>query len=97
MRSFLAAVWCSALLVLGRSIFRTIEMGRGWVGPVATTEWYYLVFDATLIALAVIILTVVSPCHYLPRIEADTDMATSKTAALATPTSDQSDIVSKEA
>lgn len=66
---FLAATWASALLVLGRSVFRTAEMGIGWVGRVATTEWYYLIFDATFVALAVIILTVVSPVQYLPRVQ----------------------------
>lgn len=62
---FFTAVYSSALLVLGRSAFRTAEMAKGWVGEVATTEWYYLVFDATFVALAVLIVTVVSPVYYL--------------------------------
>lgn len=66
---FFAAVYVSALLVLGRSAFRTAEMGSGWVGKIATTEWYYLVFDATFVALAVLILTVISPVNYLERVQ----------------------------
>ncbi|UZJ53515.1 hypothetical protein CBS101457_002835 [Exobasidium rhododendri] len=68
-KKFLLATWISALLVLGRSIFRTAEMAKGWIGEVATTEWYYLVFDATLVALAVVVLIIVSPTKFLPRPE----------------------------
>lgn len=38
-RFFLLATYVSALFILGRSVFRIIEMGLGWVGPVSTTEW----------------------------------------------------------
>lgn len=68
-KTFLAATWVSAILVLGRSCFRTAEMSKGWIGTVATTEWYYLVFDAAFVAAAVIILIIFSPPNYLPRIE----------------------------
>lgn len=68
-KTFLLATWSSALLVLGRSCFRTAEMAKGWIGTVATTEWYYLVFDATFVATAVIILLFFSPTKYLPRSE----------------------------
>jgi hypothetical protein len=66
-KRFLVATWISALLVLGRSCFRTAEMAKGWIGTVATTEWYYLVFDATFVAIAVILLTIMSPAKYLAR------------------------------
>ncbi|MCO5590224.1 hypothetical protein L7F22_044193 [Adiantum nelumboides] len=62
---FFTAVYSSALLALGRSAFRTAEMAKGWVGEVATTEWYYLVFDASFVALAVLIVTIISPVYYL--------------------------------
>lgn len=39
LKVFLIATYVSALLVLGRSAFRTAEMGSGWVGKIATTEW----------------------------------------------------------
>lgn len=67
MKIFLAAVWCSALLVLLRSVFRTVEMSLGWIGTVATTEWFYLVFDATFVTLAILIFVAVPPPLYMPR------------------------------
>ncbi|PWN36562.1 RTA1-domain-containing protein [Meira miltonrushii] len=66
---FFVAVYVSALFVLGRSAFRTAEMASGWVGKIATTEWYYLVFDATFVAIAVLILTVISPVNYMERVQ----------------------------
>ena len=44
-------------------------MALGWVGEVATREWYYLVFDASFVALAVLIITVISPVHFLQEVE----------------------------
>ncbi|MCO5590225.1 hypothetical protein L7F22_044194 [Adiantum nelumboides] len=73
---FFIAVYVSALLVLGRSAFRTAEMGSGWVGKIATTEWYYLVFDATFVALAVLILTIISPVNYMDRVQSTTTKTT---------------------
>lgn len=66
MKTFLIAVWTSALLIFGRSTFRLAEMSIGWIGYVATTEWYYLVFDASFVALAVLLLVIFSPVDYLP-------------------------------
>lgn len=61
----------SALLVLLRSCFRVGEMAEGWIGHVAMTEWYYYVFDATPVSIAVLILLIWHPSRYLPtRIEA---------------------------
>lgn len=69
MKIFLAATWVSALFVLGRSAFRTAEMAIGWIGRVATVEWYYLVFDATFVAVALIFLAVFSPADHMPRVD----------------------------
>ncbi|PWN44952.1 hypothetical protein IE81DRAFT_244561 [Ceraceosorus guamensis] len=66
MKTFLAAVWISALLVLLRSCFRTGEMILGWIGPVATTEWYFYVFDAAPVTAAVYILLPFHPALFLP-------------------------------
>ncbi|CAO1630342.1 unnamed protein product [Sympodiomycopsis kandeliae] len=62
----LIAAFVSALLVLLRSCFRTGEMAEGWIGPVATTEWYFYVFDATPVTLAVLLLAIWHPSQYLP-------------------------------
>lgn len=66
MRRGLIAAFFSALLVLLRSCFRTGEMAEGWIGPVATTEWYFYVFDATPVTLAVLLLAIWHPSQYLP-------------------------------
>lgn len=88
---FFLAVYVSALFVLGRSAFRTAEMASGWVGKIATTEWYYLVFDATFVALAVLILTIVSPVNYLERVSSRSSKSVQQQEAQAeTPKLDQS-------
>ncbi|CAO1622808.1 unnamed protein product [Parajaminaea phylloscopi] len=56
----------SALLVLLRSCFRTGEMADGWIGRIAQREWYYYVFDATPVTLAVLLLAIWHPSQYLP-------------------------------
>lgn len=63
----LAMAMLSATLVLLRSVFRCAEMSIGWIGYVATTEWYYYVFDATPVTLAVLLLAIWHPSFYLPR------------------------------
>lgn len=63
-KRFLIATWFSAGCVVLRSIFRTVEMGVGWVGIVAATEWYFLVFDATFISLALLIFVIFSPTDH---------------------------------
>jgi hypothetical protein len=45
-RLFLLAVWLSSLLVLLRSAFRTAEMLKGWIGPIATVEVWFYCLDA---------------------------------------------------
>jgi hypothetical protein len=39
MKLFLLATWISALFILGRSVYRTVQLGTGWIGPVSTAEW----------------------------------------------------------
>lgn len=63
----LVTSFISALLVLARTIFRTVEMAEGWVGSVTGTEWYYYTFDAAPVALAVLILAIWHPARYLPK------------------------------
>lgn len=65
-RRFLFAFLLSSVLVLGRSIFRTIEMITGWIGPVSTVEWYYYAFDAAPVCAAVILLNVFHPGFVMP-------------------------------
>lgn len=66
MKVGIVMAFVSALLVLLRSCFRTGEMSDGWIGPIAQKEWYYYVFDATPVTLAVLILAIWHPSQYLP-------------------------------
>lgn len=63
---FLVAFFVSSLLVLGRSVFRTVEMINGWIGPISTVEWYYYAFDAAPICGAVVLLNIFHPGFVLP-------------------------------
>lgn len=38
-KKIMIAVFASAIFILARSIFRTVEMGVGWIGIIAVTEW----------------------------------------------------------
>lgn len=66
MRLFRLMAWISSLFVLLRSLFRVGEMLQGWLGGVATTEWYFYAFDATPVSLAVLILIPFHPGFFLP-------------------------------
>lgn len=66
MRLFLFMVWISSLLVLMRSSYRVGELASGWIGFIATTEWYFYVFDAAPVTLAVLILLPFHPGFFLP-------------------------------
>jgi len=44
-----------------RSIYRTIELADGWNGRIITTEWYFNVFDATPIVLAMVAINIFHP------------------------------------
>ncbi|KAI0031825.1 RTA1 like protein-domain-containing protein [Vararia minispora EC-137] len=40
------------VLIVVRSIYRTVELVDGWTGKIASTQWLFVVFDALMIALA---------------------------------------------
>ncbi|KAI0275364.1 RTA1 like protein-domain-containing protein [Gloeopeniophorella convolvens] len=54
-------MFLSSALILVRCIFRAIELGQGWKGSFATTEWLFVVFDAVLILLAMFTLNIFHP------------------------------------
>ncbi|KAK3290993.1 uncharacterized protein B0H64DRAFT_349777 [Chaetomium fimeti] len=66
----------SILLVLGRTIYRTVEhfgvpASREGVDPMSLSpmvryEWYFYVFDAAFILLATVLLNIAHPARYLP-------------------------------
>lgn len=63
---FLLGLFLASVLVLCRSVFRTIEMIGGWVGPISTVEWYYFAFDAAPVCASVILLNLFHPGYVLP-------------------------------
>ncbi|CAO1633171.1 unnamed protein product [Parajaminaea phylloscopi] len=75
LRVGLLVALASNLLVVLRSAFRVGEMSRGWIGPVTTTEWYYYVFDAVPVTVAVVLLVVWHPADYLFKREREGDDA----------------------
>lgn len=58
----------STVAILIRSVYRLIELADGWDGTVITTEWYFNVFDAAMIVLAIYTLNFIHPGIFLPRI-----------------------------
>jgi len=44
-----------------RSVYRTIELANGWTGPIIHTQWLFVVFDATMVILAMITLSAFHP------------------------------------
>ncbi|KAF8503092.1 RTA1 like protein-domain-containing protein [Gautieria morchelliformis] len=51
----------ATLLVLIRSVYRSIELTGGWTGPIITTEWYFNAFDGAPITLAMVTLNIFHP------------------------------------
>jgi len=68
--------YASMLLVFGRTIYRTVEQfsastsGKGQnpqtLNPIVRYEWYFLVFDATFILLAMVLWNLAHPGRFLP-------------------------------
>jgi len=48
-----------------RSVYRTIELADGWNGRIISTEWYFNVFDATPIVLAMVAINIFHPGRLL--------------------------------
>lgn len=67
LKPFMIAVLLSSIFIVLRSIYRVIEMAYGWDGKINTTEWAVYVFDGVFVLIAVVILNVYNPMHYLPK------------------------------
>ncbi|KAF2088812.1 RTA1 like protein [Saccharata proteae CBS 121410] len=57
----LFALYGASLLILTRSIVRTVEYLQGYDGYIISREWYLYVFDATLIFLMMVVMNVIHP------------------------------------
>lgn len=55
----------STILLLTRNIYRVIEFKNGWSGKIISTEFYFNVFDGAMIILAMYVMNLVHPGHFL--------------------------------
>ncbi|KAI0275395.1 RTA1 like protein-domain-containing protein [Gloeopeniophorella convolvens] len=63
----LVGISVSTFFIFVRCIFRTVELAEGWRGKLATTEWYFAVFDAAMIVIAMFAINVFHPGFLLRR------------------------------
>ncbi|KAF5310456.1 hypothetical protein D9611_012296 [Ephemerocybe angulata] len=61
----LAALTLSTFVLVIRSVYRTIELVDGWNGTIISTEWYFCVFDGSMIVIAIYLLNIVHPGIFL--------------------------------
>ena len=71
LRPLLTAFYISAVLIIGRSVYRTIEFGTidftsSAQGYLYNNEWPFYVLDAVPILIATVLFNVVYPGRYLP-------------------------------
>ena len=73
LRTVLLTLYASSLLILTRSIYRVVEyfeaanISDGDPGAVLRSEWYFWVFEATLMLVNSVLLNVNHPGRFLPR------------------------------
>jgi hypothetical protein len=71
LRPLLTAFYVSAGLIIGRSVYRTVEFGTidfstTTQGYLYTNEWPFYALDAVPIFIATVLFNVVNPANYLP-------------------------------
>jgi len=72
LRPLFIAFYISAALIIGRSVYRTIEFGTidfttTTQGYLYNNEWPFYVLDAVPVLIATVLFNVVNPPKYLPR------------------------------
>ncbi|KAJ7171191.1 RTA1-like protein [Mycena filopes] len=65
LRTMIAALSFSTLVLFIRSIYRIIELSGGWNGPVIQTEVYFIVLDGGMVSLASYTLNIFHPGRLL--------------------------------
>lgn len=66
LKKVLLVMYASCLLITARCIYRIVEFFEGFEGTIYTTEWYFWVFEATLMFMNTLLLNVFHPGRYLP-------------------------------
>ncbi|PIL26020.1 transporter [Ganoderma sinense ZZ0214-1] len=54
-----------AVFLFIRGIYRVVELSNGWTGKIITTEWLFVVFDGTMIVLAMLTINIFHPALLL--------------------------------
>lgn len=65
MKSMLFGLAISSILIYIRSIYRVVELSSGWNGHIIKTEWYFNVFDGSMIIAAMFCLNFFHPGRLL--------------------------------
>lgn len=62
----LLVMYTSCILITIRCIYRIVEFFQGYDGEIYDTEWYFWVFEATLMFLNTVLLNIFHPGRFLP-------------------------------
>lgn len=65
LRLTIAATALAVVLIYIRSIYRTMELLQGWKGFLITHERYFIAFDGSMMAAAVIVFNIINPAWFL--------------------------------
>lgn len=60
-RYFTFAMSFAVLTIFTRCVYRLCELAEGWSGYLITHEWYFIILDALMIALATVTMTIFHP------------------------------------
>lgn len=60
-QAIIAATVFAVLVIVIRSIYRTIELLQGWKGYLITTERYFLALDGAMVLLSLVVFNIAQP------------------------------------
>lgn len=66
LNTVLYVMYTSCALITARCVYRIVEFFMGYDGEIYDTEWYFWVFEATLMFINTVLINVFHPGRYLP-------------------------------
>lgn len=66
LNTVLYVMYASCLLITTRCVYRIVEFFQGYDGEIYDTEWYFYVFEASLMFINTVLVNVFHPGRYLP-------------------------------
>ncbi|MBE7181293.1 MAG: RTA1 domain-containing protein [Terriglobus roseus] len=66
LKTVLYVMYASCALITTRCVYRIVEYFQGFDGTIYDTEWYFWVFEATIMFLNTLLLNVFHPGRFLP-------------------------------